>query len=136
MTQASLEKNKAIVGRCLETFSSGDISGVAALMADDAVWIVMGQLQGMSGTYGRDEFVALAEGAKASYRERALKIEPLAMTAEEDRVAVEAKGHAELLDGRVYEPDYHLLFKLRDGQIVEVREYMDTHHAFDTFFGD
>lgn len=135
MADQQLEANKAIARNCLETFSKGDIAGVAAMMSDDAVWMVMGQLDGLSGTYPRDQFVALAEGAKENYREKALKISPLAMTAEGDRVAVEAKGHAELKDGRVYDPDYHLLFTVRDGKISEVREYMDTHHAFDIFFG-
>lgn len=134
MSDLQLEANKELVRVCLETFSKGDIAGVAALMADDARWIVMGKLEGMSGSYPRDEFVALADGAKEAYREKALRIEPIAMTAEGGRVAVEAKGYAELADGRVYAPDYHLLFVLEDGRIAEVHEYMDTHHAFGIFF--
>ena len=56
-------------------------------------------------------------------------------TAEGDRVAVEATGSAKLSDGRVYENTYHFLFKLRDGRICLVKEYMDSQRAADMFGG-
>lgn len=89
----------------------------------------------MSGRYERDAFVSLAEGAKAFYRSGALRIAPETMTAEDDRVSVIASGHAELMDGRTYAPDYHFLLTIRDGAIAEVREFMDTLHAKEIFFG-
>jgi ketosteroid isomerase-like protein len=64
-----------------------------------------------------------------------LRITPTAMIAEGDKVAVEAQGFAELLDGRVYDPHYHFLVTVRGGKIAEVLEYMDTQHAKDIFFG-
>lgn len=54
-------------------------------------------------------------------------------TAEDDRVAAEASCHAELTNGRVYANQYHMLFRFRDGAIVEVKEYNDTLHARTTF---
>ena len=104
-------------------------------MADGASWWVSGRLEGFSGRYDKVSFGPLMEGAKALYRGGALTITPLAMTAEGDRVAVEAEGHAELLDGRVYAPHYHFLVSLRGGKVFEVREYLDTQHAKDIFFG-
>lgn len=52
-----------------------------------------------------------------------------AVTAEEDRVAVEASGHAVMLDGRVYENTYHFLMYLKDGKVVKVRGHNDTAHV-------
>ena len=57
------------------------------------------------------------------------------MTAEEDRVAAEVSCHAELTTGRVYENQYHMLFRCRGGEIAEVKEYNDTLHARQ-IFGD
>jgi ketosteroid isomerase-like protein len=57
------------------------------------------------------------------------------MTAEGDRVAVEAKSFATMEDGRVYANSYHFLLTVRDGKVTTVREYMDTIHARETFFG-
>jgi PPOX class probable F420-dependent enzyme len=48
------------------------------------------------------------------------------LTAEEDRVAIEAESHARHVSGKPYDNQYHILMRLRDGKIVEWREYMDT----------
>ncbi len=54
--------------------------------------------------------------------------------AEGDQVAVEAESWGELKNGRVYNQEYHFLITLRDGKISAVREYLDTQHAFLTWF--
>ena len=45
----------------------------------------------------------------------------------------EAASYAELTDGRVYSNRYHFLFQLAGGKVLHVKEYMDTHHAFEIF---
>jgi ketosteroid isomerase-like protein len=55
-----------------------------------------------------------------------LEMTVIGMVAEGDKVAAEIRSHAELTDGRLYENQYHMLFTLRQGKIVEVREYADT----------
>lgn len=125
---------KALVERFLATFSRGDVDGVLDAMADDATWWVSGGLEGMSGTYEKATFGPLLRGATALYKEGALRITPTSMIAEEDRVAVEAEGFATMMNGRTYRPAYHFLIEVREDKIWRVREYMDTMHAFDTFF--
>src|SRR5262245_54483148 len=49
---------------------------------------------------------------------------------EGDAVAAEVESHGELEDGRVYSNHYHVLVRLADGKIREVREYNDTQHAY------
>ena len=132
---ADSETNKAIVASFFETFSSGNVPAIIAAMAPDGVWWVSGKLAGFSGSYAAVDLAPLLEGAKALYKASALRITPTAMIAEGDKVAVEALGYAELVDGRVYDPHYHFLVTVRGGKIGEVREYMDTQHAKDIFFG-
>ncbi len=48
------------------------------------------------------------------------------MTAEEDRVSAEAKGHSTLVDGTRYDNDDQFLFTIRDGKILQIREYFCT----------
>ena len=131
---SSTEQNKAIVARFFELFSSGNVAALLDAMADAGSWWVSGRLAGMSGRYDKVSFGPLVEGAKAIYKTGALAITPFSMIAEGDRVAVEATGFAELVDGRTYEPQYHFLVTVKDGKVFEVREYMDTQHAKDTFF--
>jgi ketosteroid isomerase-like protein len=55
------------------------------------------------------------------------------MIAEDDRVAAEVESYAELVNGGVYNNNYHMLFRLRGSRIVEVKEYGDTLHAKEVF---
>lgn len=135
MAQTGSDENKAVVARFFETFSSGNVQAMLDAMADDGSWWVSGRLEGMSGRYDKASFGPLVEGAKAIYKSGGLVITPVSMIAEGNKVAVEATGFAELTDGRTYEPQYHFLITVRDGKVFEVREYMDTQHARETFFG-
>lgn len=130
-----LARNKAIAEAFFATFSTGNVPAILDALADGASWEVMGRLDGMSGRYARDTFGALLQGATALYKAKALRITPHSMIAEGNKVAVEARGYAELIDGRIYAPDYHFVLTIADGKVAEVREYMDTAHAKDTFFG-
>ena len=130
---ADTDANKALAARFFETFSTGDVPGIVAAMAPDARWWVSGKLDGMSGSYTLAALARLLEGANAGYKARALRITPTGMIAEGDKVAVEAHGYAELLDGRIYDTQYHFLLTIRGGKIADVKEYMDTQHAKETF---
>jgi ketosteroid isomerase-like protein len=55
------------------------------------------------------------------------------LTAEDDRVAAEVESNAPLVNGKVYNNHYHMLFVIRDGKIAIVKEYADTAHARDVF---
>ena len=125
---------KQTVTDFLATFSRGDVDGVLDAMTDDGSWWVSGGLEGMSGIYDKAAFGPLLRGATSMYVEGALRITPIAMIADGNHVAVEAEGFATMTSGRVYQPRYHFLFEVQNGKIRRVREYMDTMHAWETFF--
>lgn len=130
----STEDNKASVTRFLAIFSEGDVEKTLAALSDDVTWWVSGKLEGMSGSYDKESFGKLIGGVADVYA-GPLRITPISMVAEGDKVAVEADSHAELKDGRVYAPRCHFLFQVApDGRIAEVHEYLDTKHAHDIFF--
>jgi uncharacterized protein len=95
-------------------------------MADDIVWIIEGQSK-VSGRYeGKDAIEnrlvrALFANFATPYRNVAEEI-----FAERDRVVVLAKGEVKTVRGEDYNNDYCFVFRMRDGKIVEVREYCDT----------
>jgi ketosteroid isomerase-like protein len=111
----SLETNKQTVLGFLKSLSSGKPD--ASYLCADAQWWVPG-----IGTVSRETFFAMADNFHNLVKAPAV-IGIDAVTAEEDRVAVEAHASAELLDGRMYENTYHFLFYLRDGKILEAREH-------------
>lgn len=132
---SSTEDNKKVVTAFLEVFSTGNVAEILDGLHEDATWWVSGGLEGMSGSYDKAAFGRLIGGVKDVYTTGALQITPVTMTAEGDRVAVETQSYAELKDGRVYNPSCHFLFVLADdGKILQVKEYLDTKHAYDIFF--
>jgi ketosteroid isomerase-like protein len=50
-------------------------------------------------------------------------------------VAVETESYAALNNGNVYNNLYHFLFVVHDGKLFEVKEYLDTIHTNNVFFG-
>ena len=56
-----------------------------------------------------------------------------AMTAEENRVAVEVEVSGVAPSGKLYNNTFHYLFIFRDGRIARVKEYVDTYHAAEVF---
>ena len=114
----SIERNKQTALAFLKSLSTGQPD--ASLLCDDAHWWVPGM-----GTIDRAGFFAISD-AFQTFAKKPVTMEISAVTAEEDRVAVEASGRAELKDGRIYANTYHFLFRLRDGKIFEAREHNDS----------
>jgi ketosteroid isomerase-like protein len=136
LTQTDAEQNTATVRDFLEVFSAGNVPGVLDRLDDDATWWVSGKTEGFAGTKTKDEMGKLLESVVPVYKGGALKITPLQIVAAGDRVAVEAEGYAQLTNGRVYNPQTSFFFRLANGKITEVREYLDTQHAYEIFFAE
>jgi hypothetical protein len=88
-----------------------------------------------AGTYSRDEYFQFSKDASLQLRQPDFNMQPVGITAEGDRVAIEGETRTELEDGRVYNNKYHFLLIFEAGRIREVREYHDTQHALQTFQG-
>jgi ketosteroid isomerase-like protein len=88
----------------------------------------------ISGTYGVDQVAAASRGVLTVFP-NGLRFTIHAMTAEGDRVAIEAESLGQHVSGKTYNNKYHFLLRARGGKIVEWREYMDTMHANDVLCG-
>ncbi len=119
----STEENRATALKMVATLGAG--SPDPSLLTEDAIWWAPGR-----GEYDNQTFLKIA-GSFAGMFKAPSKITVFGVTAEGDRVAVEAEGHAELTNGKVYRNRYHYLFLFRDGKIREARLYNDTKHAAD-----
>ena len=127
------DANKGVVLGFFENFSAGKFEDALGMMADGATWWVAGKFK-LSGTKTKAEFGELVKGIGAAMP-NGLKITPKGVTAEGDRVAVEAESYGELANGKVYNNQYHFLIELSDGKITAVREYLDTIHAKEILVG-
>lgn len=118
------EANKRLVREYLRRCEEGDVGRVAEMLSPDLEWWVAGSFPG-AGLVPRDVLMDSLGRIGGSLTEP-LRVEILHMTAEEDRVAVEARARARRRDGSFYEQAYHMLFFIRDGAIVAGRPYLDT----------
>ncbi len=129
----SIEENKRIVLGFFENLSSGNLDAALDAMADTATWWVAGNFA-LSGTKTKKEFAELLKGLGSAMPE-GLRITPKGITAEGDRVALEAESYGKHANGKIYQNQYHFLVEVRDGKIQAVREYLDTMHANEVLVG-
>ena len=126
----NLEDNKKVV---LAYFADRSAGNPRALdhFADSATWTVMAKGP-MGGTKSKAEFAQIIAQSTARF-EAPIKLTVTGITAEGERVAVEAQGYAKLKNGKTYENLYHFLFIVRDGKIQAGKEYCDFHYAQGVF---
>ena len=121
---SQLEENKEFVRRFLDAMNRGDVQAIVdAYAADGYVWTMGNTLA--SGQYDKQQISEFAGGIYEAFP-KGIRFEVLNMTAEDDRVAVEATSEGEHVSGAPYRNRYHFLFTLRDGKLASLKEYMDT----------
>jgi hypothetical protein len=127
------EETKVLVCRYFEAMRAGspELSG---LLADDVSWWVppSSPLGGLHE--GKAKVLALmAQGVELYDGPLEITIESL--IAEGERAAVELVIDGRTAKGEPYHNFYHFAFRVRDGRICAVREYVDTLYAQQKLFG-
>jgi ketosteroid isomerase-like protein len=121
------EANKQVALTFLHALCRGDVDTLNTVIAQDIVAILPGTAQ-IAGTRGYAEVMAICamfpQISKAGLRPTVLNV-----TAEDDRVAIEWEGECTLLNGKIYNNVYHMLFFIRDGKVARMKEYLDTKMA-------
>lgn len=127
------ENNKQRVREFFAILNRGDVAALIAAYAEDARLETLGDTL-ISGSFSREQIRAAA-GQIFEVFPQGLRFTIDAMTAEGERVAVEARSHGRHVSGRDYSNRYHFLFVLRDGRVTLLREYMDTERVTDILCG-
>jgi len=127
------EQNKVIARAFFDAINRGDTASVVSAYADDGHLETMGQTL-ISGVYSKAQIQAAAGQIFAAFP-TGLRFVIRHLTAEEDRVAIEAESFGQHVSGKPYHNYYHFLMFLRDGKIVRFKEYLDTEHATDVLCG-
>lgn len=131
---SSLEQqNKERVLAFFAALNRGDTDTVADAYTDDGYCLTMGNTL-ISGKAGKAQIRAAA-GAIFQAFPQGIRFDILAMTTEGERVAVEAESAGAHASGQRYSNQYHFLFRFRDGQLAELKEYMDTERVTDILCG-
>jgi ketosteroid isomerase-like protein len=127
------ERNKQLTREFIAALSRGDIASFIGAYAEDGHLITMGNTL-ISGSFTRSQIDAAAQQVLEVFPE-GLRFTIHGMTAEHDRVAVEAESSGRHVSGQLYNNHYHFLFRWRRGRLVELKEYMDTEHTTEVLCG-
>lgn len=128
-----VEQNKQVVRDWFAAVNRGDEAAILDMTSEDFGFRAMArQPEWMLYNWNRDEF-AKVPSTMSALMKSPIQLSIVDMTAEGDRVAVEAQTDSEMLNGKRYNNAYHFVFKLRDGKFTEVREYSCSHLAQSCF---
>lgn len=122
----SAPENKQLLQHIFSEMALGNSRPLVENMADDFSWTVSGTTQ-WSKTYAGKQ--AVLDELFAILRSRmAGRIKTIAdrFIADGDLVVVEAHGSNTTISGQPYNNHYCFVFRLADGKLKEVTEYMDT----------
>jgi len=128
------DANKALVRSYLDAMTRGD-PALPELLADDVTWWVppSSPLGGLREGKAR-VLELMASGVGLYDTSVPFRIEVEVIVAEGDWVAVQMVMSARTAKGAPYRNFYHFAFRVRDGRICAVREYVDTLYAQQTLF--
>ena len=121
------EANRATAVRLINRLADGIID--EEVVTEDATWWVPGR-----GVFTKTEFAEIARMFRSLLKD-GIKMTIHGITAEGDRVAVEAETYGEMKNGKIYNNSYHFLFLFRDGKIYHAKEYNDSLHAAEIIGG-
>ena len=134
MAESIEDANKQIAHAFLDALSRVDRLAVEELYADDFELWTAGTLP-FSGTSNKAQALEGMKGILGMFP-KGLAFSIRAMTAEGERVAIEAECNGIHVSGKPYHNYYHFLLVVRDGRIVQFKEYMDTAHAADVLLSE
>jgi hypothetical protein len=118
--------NKRIIAEAFDGLFRADARAFLDAMAEDFTWIIEGQSKWSRRYEGKAAVQSalippLFANFATDYRNFAEEI-----IAEGDRVVVLARGEVQTVRGEDYNNSYCFVIRMRDGKMVELREYMDT----------
>ncbi len=119
----SNERNKQVVRDWFAAVNVGDEAAILAMTTADFSFLTMARgPERLLYNWDREQF-SKVPSSMSQVLVSPIQLTVIDMTAEGDRVAVEAETDSMMLSGKRYNNGYHFVFKLRDGKFFEVREY-------------
>jgi hypothetical protein len=122
----SAADNKKLMQDIFAAVARGERAAYVDRLADDVIMTVTGQYSWSRTFRGKESVMRDLYGYVASRVSEGRRTIPIRVLADEDWVMVEAVGDMTTREGTRYDNQYCLLYRLRDGKIVEIREYNDS----------
>lgn len=129
------EENRRLMQQIFAELATGNSAALVEAFADDVVWHITGTTKFSRSYNGKETLLNELVGPLFSQLEGPFKMTAERIIADDDYVAVECRGNATTKMGTPYNNRYCMIFRLEDGKIKELTEYMDTQLVVTTFGG-
>ena len=119
-------ENKKLIQDMFAELSKGNAPAFLNALADDVRFTIIGTTK-YSGTFnGKQELVNKLLQPLGAQIEGGLTITPENFIAEGDFVAMQARGKSTTKSGKPYNNTYCQVFRIANGKVQELTEYLDT----------
>ena len=122
----SVADNKRLLETIFSQLALGNSRPFVEAMADDFSWTVTGTTKWSKKYAGKAVVLSELFGTLSSRMNGRIKTIPDRFIAEDDHVVVEAHGSNTTKSGKPYNNRYCFVFRVSDGKLKEVTEYLDT----------
>ena len=131
----STEVNRRLMKEIFAQLADGNSQALVEALADDVVWRVTGTTRFSRAYEGKESLIKDLVGPLFSQFADQYTMTADRFIADDNYVVVECQGKVTTKSGRPYNNKYCFVFRLEEGAIKEVVEYMDTHLVVTTFGG-
>jgi ketosteroid isomerase-like protein len=122
----SATENKKLMESLFARIAAGDRAAFVDCLADDVTMRVTGQYSWSRTFNGKAALLRDLYGYLGTLVAEGRRTIPQRFIADGDHVVVEAVGEMRTKAGVPYNNEYCLIYRLKDGMIVEIREYCDS----------
>lgn len=119
-------QNKQLLQNIFAETAKGNGRPFVQALADEVSWTIIGSTAWSKTYRGKQAVLAELLGPLNAQLADGNRITAHRLIAEDDCVVVEARGHNVTKAGDPYQNSYCWIFRLVDGQVVELTEYADT----------
>ena len=122
----STTDNKNLIQHIFAEMSKGNPVPFRNSLADDVRWRIMGTTQWSKTFQGKQAVLTELLGPLFELFANPLTVTADRFIAEGDLVVVEGRGNATTKAGKPYNNSYCWIYRVADGKIKEITEYLDT----------
>ena len=122
----SAAENKQMIRNMFTALARGEAESFLGNFADDVRYTIIGTGKYSSTYNGKQDMVNRLLGPLSAQLEGGIELTPDNLIAEGEFVAMQAHGKARAKNGVDYNNTYCHVFRVVDGKIRELTEYLDT----------
>jgi ketosteroid isomerase-like protein len=122
----SAAENKELIRNMFAELAKGNGQAFLDAMADNVRFTIIGTTKYSGTCNGKQEILNKVLMPLSAQLEGGLTITPDNFIAEGDYVAMQARGNSRTKSGGTYNNTYCQVFRLANGKVQEITEYLDT----------